>query len=267
MPRRGGIVAAMTTPASPKLSLRQPSNRMPLSLQIASLLRHRLQQGEWQVSDRMPTLDAFMVEYGVSRVTMRMAMTELEQEGLIERARGRGTVVIADVTQERWLMLPNQWPALVSHIEHLHARVVELESGSRQPSLEPDEGVPATRYWWARRINWTRQAPYSLLTLHLDLDIYERHRAVYQRAAILPTLAQHASDQIASADQVLTIASATVEVAQHLQLKVGAPTAEVRRIVRNHRREVIYLADVIYPAKHLRQETRLLPATTVADVA
>lgn len=249
----------MIAPASPKPSLRQQNNRMPLSLQIASLLRHRLQQGEWRVGDRMPTLDAFMVEYEVSRITMRMAMAELEQEGLIERARGRGTIVIADVTQERWLMLPNQWPALVAHIEHLHARVVELESGSRQPSLDPDEGGTAARYWWARRINWTRRAPYSLLTLYLERETYDRHRAIYQRAAILPTLAQYESEQIASAHQVLTIASATVEVAQHLQLKVGDPTAEVRRIVRNHRQEVIYLADVIYPAKHLRQETQLLP--------
>lgn len=255
-----GILRPMTrrsiVPDSP---IRLERNRMPLSLQVASLVRHRLQQGEWKVGDHLPTLEAFMAEYGVSRVTMRMALSELEQEGLIERGRGRGTIVTADVTQERWLILPNEWSALVKHITDLHARVVELESGTGQPALQPGEGVQAPSYWRCRRVNWTEHLPYSLMTIHLEHDIFERHRKAYAEQAVLPILAEHEHASIAHAHQILTIAAADVEVARHLQLKVGTPVAEVRRVVRNHDHEVIYLANVIYPARHIRLETQLLP--------
>lgn len=255
-----GILRAIMCPSLiPDSPIRLERNRMPLSLQVASLVRHRLQQGEWKVGDHLPTLEAFMAEYGVSRVTMRMALSELAQEGLIERGRGRGTIVIADVTQERWLILPNEWSALVSHIERLHAHVVELESGLGTPAITATEGKLAPPYWRARRVNWTRQAPYSLMTIYLKDELFQQHQPMYRKQAVLPILAQHAAPQIAHAQQVLTIAAANVEVARHLQLQVGTPVAEVRRIVRNAKQEILYLADVIYPAKHVRQETQLLP--------
>ncbi len=232
---------------------------MPLSLQIATLLRNRLQLGEWRVGEHMPTLETFMLEYGVSRVTMRMALAELEQEGLIERARGRGTIVIADITKERWLILPTQWHALVSHIHALHARVVERASGWRKPVLQPDEGRLAEAYWYQQRVNWTREAPYSFMTIYLEGEVYERHPERYRHEAVLPVFDKAEGKRLAAATQVLTITTADVEIATALQLKVGAPIGEVRRIVRNRRQEVLYLAEAIYPARNLRVETNLLP--------
>lgn len=249
----------MSASLIPKSPIHLERNRMPLSLQVASLVRQRLQQGEWTVGDRLPSLETFMAEYGVSRVTMRMALSELEQEGLIMRGRGRGTIVIADVTKERWLILPNEWSALINHIIHLHARVVELESGIGSPLLALKEGLEAKKYWRCRRVNWSEQLPYSLTTIHLEHTIYQRHSQAYSEQAVLPILAEQEKHQIAHAEQVLTIATADTEVARHLQLKVGAPVAEVRRIVRNHQNYAIYVANVVYPARHIKLETQLFP--------
>ena len=46
--------------------------------QIAGLLRRKLEQGVWKMGDQLPTLEALMLEYGVSRVTMRQAVALLE---------------------------------------------------------------------------------------------------------------------------------------------------------------------------------------------
>src|SRR5690606_24396747 len=124
------------------------------------------------VGDQLPTLQDFMQEYGVSRVTMRVALGELEKEGLIERTRGRGTVVIRDVAQVRWLTLPTEWQALVSHLERLHVRVIELASGARVPAISADEGSAADSYWWTRRVNWTQNAPYSLVSIDIEKSIF-----------------------------------------------------------------------------------------------
>jgi GntR family transcriptional regulator len=54
------------------------------------------------------------------------------------------------------------------------------------------------------------------------------------------------SVKIVAARQVLTISTADLEVARHLQISVNAPVAEVRRVFTGPKRRVIYLAEVTY---------------------
>ena len=58
---------------------------------------------------------------------------------------------------------------------------------------------------------------------------------------------------------VVTIGTADVEVARHLELAVNAPVAEVRRIFKDSAGTVIYLADVIYRGDAIRIEMDLKP--------
>lgn len=230
---------------------------LPLYAQVSGLVRRRLEAGEWRVGDRIPTIDALMAEYRVSRVTMRQAIAQLEADGLLKRGQGRGTFVTGDATTERWLILPTEWRALVEHIAELDARVVELESGLRPPPEKPGR-VLASAYWFAQRVNYTERAPYSMTTLHLATDWFDRDPKGFKSRAVLPLLARYARAHIGVARQVLTVSTADVAVARHLQIPVGTPIAEVEREVADRRGRLIYFALVRYPAKHLRIETALL---------
>ncbi|NJN98810.1 MAG: GntR family transcriptional regulator [Anaerolineales bacterium] len=50
-------------------------------------------RGEWQPDDILPSEIELMEQYSVSRITVRQALDELVNEGLIYRQRGRGTFV------------------------------------------------------------------------------------------------------------------------------------------------------------------------------
>ena len=62
--------------------------RAPIYLQLAKLMRQRIEQGDWKLGDRVPTLEALGATYGVARSTLREALAQLEGEGLIRRSRG-----------------------------------------------------------------------------------------------------------------------------------------------------------------------------------
>ncbi len=59
--------------------------------QISRQLQHRIADGEFDADKRLPTEDELMVEYGVSRHTVRAALSVLVADGLVERFAGRGT--------------------------------------------------------------------------------------------------------------------------------------------------------------------------------
>lgn len=60
---------------------------------LASDLTRRITEGEFAVGDRLPTEFQLMSLYGASRNTVRSALAQLEEHGLVSRRRNRGTTV------------------------------------------------------------------------------------------------------------------------------------------------------------------------------
>ena len=67
--------------------------RTPLHARIAEQLRGRIHDRELTPGDLLPSESALQAEFSVSRSVVRQALATLESEGLVRRARGRGTVV------------------------------------------------------------------------------------------------------------------------------------------------------------------------------
>lgn len=69
----------------------------PFYFQIKSILRARILSNELKAGDLVPSEIDLSREYHVSRGTVRQALLELINEGLIYRIRGKGTFVSEDV--------------------------------------------------------------------------------------------------------------------------------------------------------------------------
>jgi DNA-binding GntR family transcriptional regulator len=68
-----------------------PDSPVPLYLQVAALLRARIESGE--LTARMPSLRTITQEYGVSHITAEKAVLELRNAGLVVTVVGKGTFV------------------------------------------------------------------------------------------------------------------------------------------------------------------------------
>lgn len=66
---------------------------MSMSTPLRESILDRLQAGQWRAGDRLPTERELSSSFGVSRTTVRKALLELKQQGLIEQTVGSGTFV------------------------------------------------------------------------------------------------------------------------------------------------------------------------------
>ncbi|WP_043263677.1 GntR family transcriptional regulator [Streptomyces sp. CT34] len=80
----------MTTFAPDSLAL---NRKLPLWYQVSQSLRASILGRSPEAPLRLPTEEALAEHYGVSVLTMRQALKELETEGLISRHRRRGTFI------------------------------------------------------------------------------------------------------------------------------------------------------------------------------
>ncbi len=67
--------------------------REPLYAIIASRAEARIRAAEWAPGDRLPPERELCRDLNVSRATLRQALAELEERGLVSRHQGRGTFV------------------------------------------------------------------------------------------------------------------------------------------------------------------------------
>lgn len=65
----------------------------PLYLQIEDKLRKNITDGHWSIGECIPGEPVLSKQFGVSRVTLRHAISDLVGEGLLVREHGRGTFV------------------------------------------------------------------------------------------------------------------------------------------------------------------------------
>jgi GntR family transcriptional regulator len=70
-----------------------PRSDRPLSLQLADVLRAEIQEGLRRPGSQLPTESEFQHAYGVSRTTIRSALSALVAEGLVVTRKGFGSYV------------------------------------------------------------------------------------------------------------------------------------------------------------------------------
>lgn len=221
-------------------------SRIPLYVQVATALRRRIEDGQWQPGQKISTLEELEEEFQVARVTVRQAVDVLQKEGLVYRQQGRGTFVAEQVQDKRWLKLATTWSSLVSTIKDNVPKLIPVKDAPPEPRLEAGEGNPAPAYVFLRSLQTRQGEPFALVKLHLARDIYERDPDAFRTHTALPILADLNGIRISEAHQTLIISSADMETAELLRVPLNAPTAECRCVVIDHAGIAIYVAEIIY---------------------
>ena len=74
--------------------LKSKKSGKALYIQIKEIYREKILNGELKHGDKIESEMEIQKKYGVSRITARQAILDLEKEGMVNRGRGRGTFVI-----------------------------------------------------------------------------------------------------------------------------------------------------------------------------
>jgi GntR family transcriptional regulator len=229
-----------------KLARTYDRSRVPLYLQVASVMRRRIDAGYWQPGQKISTLEELEREFEVARVTVRQAIDLLREEGLLRCQQGRGTFISDDPPRRRWLTLATDWASLLEPIKDNVPRLIKVDKPPPAPDLGPGEGNPAPEYIFLRSVQYKDDEPYAIVNLHLARSIYDKAPEDFREHPALPVLASLPGLRIKHAHQTLVIGGADPEAADLLSIGIGAPTAECRCIVIDENDVAIYVADITY---------------------
>jgi GntR family transcriptional regulator len=232
-----------------KLTLNYDRSRVSLYIQVASVMRQRIETGFWGEGARISTIEDLETEFGVARVTIRQAVEILRAEGLLDAQQGRGTFVSGKPKKKHWLNLGGDFESILDSIKNNVLRMVFTEENVAPPTLADGEGRPAEAYAFLRSVQYNNEEPFSVVNLYLAQHIFSRDRKRFTHAAALPKIMEMEGISIAHAYQTVTIGVADPETAELLKIGLGEPTADCRMILTDSNGTAIYVANMHYHAR------------------
>ena len=76
------------------------NNPIPLYKQMSKLIKNKIDKKELKPGDRIESENDLSIRYGISRITVRYAIKELVEEGILNKIQGKGTYV--SVNKEKY---------------------------------------------------------------------------------------------------------------------------------------------------------------------
>jgi GntR family transcriptional regulator len=235
-------------------------SRVPLYIQVASVMRRRIETNHWMPGQKISTLVELEREFEVARVTVRQAIDVLRQEGLLHSQQGRGTFVAEKPLSRHWFKLATSWDVLIGEIKDNIPKRIKVAAPAAFPALDEGEGRPAAKYVFMRSVQYKDNEPYGLVNVHLAEDVFRRAPDEFRMHPALSVLANLNVD-IDQAYQTVVIGSADPAAAEHLDIALGAPVAECRCVAIDTRGVAIYVADITYRSDAIKMHIDLLAGT------
>jgi len=192
----------------------------------------RIQTSRWKPGERIPSEHELCSLYGVSRITVRQAISNLADSGLLVREPGRGTFV-------REPTIAAGTRGLTSFTEEmaelgLRAGARTLSSG-KEPASPELAGrlhlVPGDPVVVIRRLRLGDAKPIGIQTSRLPFDRFPGlEQADLGDASLYAFLAEHYGVVPTEAEEVFDVVSIDARDARVLKVKPGTPGFRVQRL-------------------------------------
>lgn len=206
--------------------------REPLYSVIASQAEVRIRSGQWAPGTRLPPERDLCRELEVSRATLRQALAELEERGLITRHQGRGTFVTRSRVQTPLSGTFSLREALAARGSTVVTRVIAVETVDASRQLASELAcLPGDPLLHLERLRLVDGEPIVLESSHLPLELFPGLEAAdFGRRSLYDILRQDFGRSVTEAQETLEPVILTPHESAMLRVPRHTPALLTRRI-------------------------------------
>jgi GntR family transcriptional regulator len=212
----------------------QSTTAAPTSLyaRIRDELRAQIVSGIYAPHARLPSESELIAAYGVSRITVRNALAELEKEGVLFKIPGKGVFVSKPKSFQSLGRLQGFAEAMAQQGHEIFNDVIHIGTVSANAEvaqrLEVGEHAAVTE---VQRVRYLNREPISFDVTYLPLHIGSRLAREYLATRdIFLILENDYGIALGFADLAIDAMLADATLAGHLQINIGDPVLRINRL-------------------------------------
>lgn len=194
-------------------------------LDIKDQLIKQINSGKYLENESLPSERVLSIEFGVSRMTARKAIDQLEKEGFVERIARKGTFVRSKKLIRNAELsgfgdaLRNQGLTEVNSIE-LKKEMTEANRFLAD-KLKIKVGDPV---YILTRLRCAAETPYAIEITHIPLDRFPGINKIdFSKNSLFGTMKDDYKIKATTAERLISVTFCNAFVAKHLQLSEQDP--------------------------------------------
>jgi len=223
---------------------------------IARELLSAIDEGRYEVGDRLPTEAELCERFDVSRFTVRSALAQLEQKGVVSRRPKIGTLVTARSSQKPYAVAVGSLSELLAFLDVTTVKPFDVSEVIANRALAADLRCPVGTRWLRVRTLRT-PAGGSVPISWTEYYLQPRFRAVLSQIGkkpgpVYPILERRYKVSIASIEQDIGACLLSRQIAAAVSSKAGSAALRVIHRMASATDGVLYCTVSVYPAERFR---------------
>jgi GntR family transcriptional regulator len=222
---------------------------VPLYVQIKEYIRQNILSGVYPPDSRIPSERQLAEQFGVSRLTVKNALDELAQEGLLHTRVGKGTFVSASKINQELHTLSSFTEEMLRRGQHPSSRV--LSTGIMAADEEVARALqiePGTKVVVMKRVRLADNQPVALETTTLVAAlcpaILEKHD--FSCESLYRVLSEEYGLRMVHAQQTIEARHATHHEVEALKIEPHIPILGITRVTYNEQDQPVEYARSAY---------------------
>jgi DNA-binding GntR family transcriptional regulator len=211
----------------------EQNSSQPLYDQLKQIIISGILSGQYKHGQRLPSETQLAEMYGISRITVRRALAELEAEGYLSTQQGRGTFINFIKGEIRLMsfatMSDNPTDASLRRTNRIISKTFIDADATLAKYLKVPIGTKLIRLY---RVMLENDKPYSLDTAFFIVDRYPNiFEKIVDNVSTFEILTRDYGVKFDKAVKVMGILRAGVEEAKLLQCAPGDPLFSISKVM------------------------------------
>lgn len=231
----------------------------PLYARLRDDLRTQILEGRLRPFAQLPSESELTARHGVSRITVRQALNDLQKEGLIVRVHGKGSFVSRPQVTQDVTRLQGLSEAMSRDGHDVHNRALSIRDVPATAAVGERLRIPPkTVVTEITTLRYLDRAPISLNVSYVPKPIGDRLRkASHPTRDFIEIYENDFALAIGHAGVEIDAQTADARVAKALKLKAGAPVLHVQRVIFTRDGEALHFESIRYRGDAFRYRLRI----------
>lgn len=222
---------------------------MTIYRQIYQDLRQRILSGQEHMHAPLPTQTELAEHYHTTRVTVKKALSLLEQEGLVYSKQGSGTYVRSPLSETSKELLPLDYPVGAT-TTHFNQQVTSkiLHFGARLPDETEQKALKITTFepvYDIQRLRLLNDQPYSFEHTRMPTKL-----ATIDQTVLAHSLYAYLKDEhgivLIDSRRIISAESASPAISQALQIEQNEPVLVINQTAFDQKRVAFEYSDAYF---------------------
>jgi len=233
----------------------------PLYIQIAESLLDRIESQELTPGSRLPAERELSKTLGVTRATVRQALTLLEERGFLHRRQGRGTFIASPKIERQASKLVPFTKGMQLRGYKTKNRLIALQLIPAEVSLAAELAIPVGEsVFFIHRLRLINKEPVMIERLWVPSSRFPGlDRFDFEQRSLYEVMETEYGKKVMLARQSLEPVAAMDYEAELLGLKPGAPLMLERRLAFDQDDQPVERARDLFRGDRFRFVTEIAP--------